>query len=120
MRSITMIAIATIVLAAAISGLLTVAARADDPVDSTGKAQTGVKRVYQPDAKMMLRAPGAASLTPGAERRGLQTVDPAGPAPGQAIPPRNDTPAAAAAAVTTDAARLTPASAAQTIRTPSR
>jgi hypothetical protein len=116
MRSITMIAVA-----AAISGLLAVAARADDLADSTGNAQTGMKRIYEPDAKMMLRAPGAASLTPGAEKRGLQTVDPAGPAAGEAILPRNqDTPAAAAAAVTTDDARITPAGAAQAIQTQSR
>ena len=116
MRSITMLAVA-----AAISGLLAVAARADDPADSTGNAQTGLKRIYEPDAKMMLRAPGAASLTPGAERRGLQPVDPTGPATGEAILPRNqDMPAAAAAAVTTDAARITPAGAAQAIRTQSR
>ncbi len=113
MRSITMLAVA-----AAISGLLAVAARADDPTHSTGDAQTGVKRIYEPDAKMMLRTPGAARLTPGAERRGLQTVDPAGPATGDALLPRNpDMPAAAAAAVTTDAARVTPTGAAQAIRT---
>jgi len=115
MRSITVLA-----LAAAVSGLLAVAARADDPANSTDSGQMSLKRIYQPDAKM-LRAPDAGSLTPGAEKRGLQAVGPAGPATGGAVSPQHrDTPAAAAAAVTTDAARITPASAAQTIRAPSR
>jgi hypothetical protein len=121
---------------AALSGLLAVAAgaqgaraqdaraqgaRAQDAASSIGNATIDQKSVYRPDPKMMLRTRGAASLTPGAEKRGLQTVDPAGPAPGEAIePPNQDTPAAAAAAVTTDAAQMTPSSAAQTIRPQSR
>jgi hypothetical protein len=111
--------IALLTLAGAV--LLSVAARADGPVDSTGNSGMSLKRIYQPDPKMLLRTPGAASLTPGAERRGLQTADPAGPPTGQAVRPRNpDTPGAAAEAVATDASRMTAGTAAQVIWAPSR
>src|SRR5262249_35137885 len=113
MRSITVLAAAAV-----LSALLTVAARAQDAATSSGTPNIDQKTPYQPNPKMMMRAPGAASLTPGAEKRGLQTVDPAGPAAGEASAPRHhDPPAAAAAAVTTDAAQLTPSIAAQTIQT---
>jgi hypothetical protein len=106
---------------AALSGLLAVAVSAEDAVIPTGNANIDQQVPYQPDPKMMLRARGAASLTPGAEKRGLQAVDPAGPAAGAAIVPgSHDTPAVAAAVVTTDAVQMTPSSAAQTIRTQSR
>jgi hypothetical protein len=113
MRTIILLAVAT-----AASGLFAVGAGADDLGDSNGNAQMSLKRTYQPEAKMMQYDAGSATLTPGAEKRGLQTVDPAGPAAGQTIPPHNrDLPSAAAAAVTTDAARIAPTSAAQAIRT---
>jgi hypothetical protein len=120
-RMTSMRSIALLTVAGAALGLLSVAAAAEGPAGSTGTSQMSLKRIYQPDPKMMVTTPGASSLTPGAERRGLQTVDPAGPATEQAVRPQNpDTPAAAAAAVTTDASRMTADRAAQTIRIPSR
>ncbi len=116
MRSIVLIA-----LAGAILGQLSVAARAEDvPDPSVGKAATSLKRVFVPSEKMMRRDPALTSVTPGAENRGSQLVDPArlggGDNPGGAVGTRDqDTAAAAAERTTTNASRMGPSEAAATI-----
>ena len=115
MRSLVLIA-----LAGAIFGSLSVAARSDDAHDSVvGKSQTSLKRIVVPYQKMMRWDPGIVSLTPGAENRGSQLVDPArtlgGQNPGAAVRTQDqDTPAAAAERTTTNASRTGPSEAAST------
>jgi hypothetical protein len=111
---------ALIALGAAILAPLSAPARSDDTHDSAvGKKETSLKRVHVPSENMMRRDPGVTSLSPGAENRGSQLVDPArlrgGENPGAAVRTRDqDTPEAAAQRTKTNASRMGPSEAAAT------
>src|SRR5271165_2911928 len=115
MRSVVLVA-----LTGAILGQLSVAARAADvPDPSVGKPVTSLKRIFVPSENMMRRDPTLTSVTPGSEKRGSQLVDPArlggGANFGVAVGPHDqDTPAAAAGRITTNASRMGPSEAAAT------
>ena len=121
--------IVSITVAGAILGSFSVAATADDVHDPTaGKSATSLKQNFLPDPKMMTRDPYAAKPTPGAEKRGLQLVDPArvqsgqneiGPAPAVTAQDE-DTPASAAERIVTDASRLAASAAADSVRAQDR
>ncbi len=116
MRSFVLIA-----LAGAILGQLSVAARSEDvPDPAVGKSATSLKRIFVPSENMMRRDPALTSVTPGAEKRGSQLVDPARLGgvehPGEAVKtPGQDAPTAAAERTTTNASRMGPSEAAATI-----
>jgi hypothetical protein len=115
MRPFTLIA-----LGAAILAPLSVPARSDDMHNSAvGKKETSLKRVYVPSENMIRSNPGMTTLTPGADSRGSQLVDPArlrgDENPGAGVRTRDqDTPEAAAERTTTSASRMGPSEAAAT------
>jgi hypothetical protein len=79
------------------------------------KRETSLKQLDIPNPNMLVRPSHLLNPTPGAENRGMQRTDPAGPRPAESGGPHRDSAAEAAANTTTDASRMSASAAAAAV-----